>query len=282
MICSCMRAWISCASESSRAGAAFVAVNCASVPEALLEAEFFGHTANAFTGAGSARRGLLREADGGTLFLDEIGEMPQALQAKLLRALQDGRIRALGEEEETTVNLRVIAATNRDIEAEVAAGAWREDLFYRLETLSLVVPPLRDRADDLLALTGAFLARIAAERDLPGLRLTESVLESVQHYSFPGNVRELENALARAATFCEDSTIDVHHLPARMREQAAPPPPAADPLGITANPPPTLREVELRYIRWVLERTRQNKRRAAEILDVGRRTIYRKLGTGQA
>ena len=263
--------------ESPRAGSAFVAINCASVPESLLEAEFFGHTAHAFTGAGSARRGLFREADGGTLFLDEIGEMPPSLQAKLLRILQDGRVRALGSDEEVKVNTRIIAASNREIEADVKAGHWRKDLFYRLEALALEVPALRERDGDTLELTTWFLAKIAAEREVAGLRISERALDAIQRYPFPGNVRELQNALARAATFCEGGRIDVHHLPARVQNGAAPPPREADPLGINANTPPTLKELELRYIRWILKRTSDNKRRAAEILDVARRTIYRKL-----
>ncbi|MEX2494679.1 MAG: sigma-54 dependent transcriptional regulator [Woeseia sp.] len=263
--------------QSNRAAAPFIAINCASVPESLLEAEFFGHAAGAFTGASSARRGLFREADGGSLFLDEIGEMPASLQAKLLRVLQDGRVRALGNVQEIAVDVRIIAATNRSIEADVKAGRWREDLFFRLEALSLEVPALRDRGDDILTLTTWFLAKIAAERELAGLRLSERALETIQSYSFPGNVRELGNALARAATFCESGQIEVRHLPERLRSAKAPNPPDADPLGITSTPPPTLQELELRYIRWILEHTRHNKRRAAEILNVGRRTIYRKL-----
>jgi DNA-binding NtrC family response regulator len=264
--------------QSSRARSPFVAINCASVPESLLEAEFFGHTANAFTGAVSARRGLFREADHGTLFLDEIGEMPAALQAKLLRVLQDGRVRALGDADEVTVDVRIVAATNRKLEAAVKAGHWRQDLFYRLETLTLEVPPLRERSGDVLELANWFLTKIAAERGLTTLSLSERALAAIQAYSFPGNVRELSSALARAATFCGGAQIDLHHLPARVRNGPAWAPPTLDPLGICDTPPPTLRELELRYIHWILERTRQNKRRAAQILDVGRRTIYRKLG----
>lgn len=263
--------------ESKRAKRAFVAINCASVPEALLEAEFFGHTANAFTGARSARAGLFAEADGGTLFLDEIGEMPAALQAKLLRAIQEGRVRPLGGAEEVPVDVRIIAATNRDIEADVRAGIWREDLYYRLETLSLKIPPLRRRGDDKLELTAHFLATLAAQRELPQLKLSEAALAAVRAYPFPGNVRELGNALARAATFCDDGLIDVQHLPARMRTQDTAPEQGHDPLGINAQPWPTLAQIEARYIRWVLERTGNNKKKAAEILDVGRRTVYRKL-----
>jgi len=264
--------------QSNRANAPFVAINCASVPETLLEAEFFGHTAGAFTGAGTDREGLFAEANGGILFMDEIGEMPKSMQAKLLRVLQDGVVRPLGSGRETTVDVRIVAATNRDIEAAVGVGEWREDLFYRLEILSLTVPPLRERPDDLLTLATHFLARIAAERGLRELRLTERALDAIMKYTFPGNVRELGNAMARAATFCEGSRIDVQHLPKRMRAAGKLPDHDADPLGITKLPMPTLEQVERRYIEWVLAHTGNNKRRTAEILGVGRRTIYRKLG----
>lgn len=264
--------------QSNRADAPFVAINCASVPETLLEAEFFGHTAGAFTGAGTAREGLFSEANGGILFMDEIGEMPMSMQAKLLRVLQDGVVRPLGGGQEITVDVRIVAATNRDIEAAVKEGEWREDLFYRLEILSLTVPPLRERPDDLLTLATHFLTRIAVERGLQELRLTERALDAIMNYPFPGNVRELGNAMARAATFCEGSRIDVQHLPKRMRAAGKVPDQDGDPLGITKLPLPTLEQVERRYIEWVLAHAGNNKRRTAEILDVGRRTIYRKLG----
>ena len=268
--------------ESPRAERCFVAVNCASVPEALLEAEFFGHTANAFTGAGAARRGLMAEAHGGTLFLDEIGEMAGALQAKLLRALQERTVRPLGGTEETRVDVRIITATNRDLEAEVEAGRWREDLYYRLEALALEVPPLRERgSEDRVVLAAHFLAALAAQRGLPGLRLAESAFDALHSYAFPGNVRELGNALARAATFCEDGEIELRHLPRRIREKLSHSGHDADPLGINAEPPPTLAQLEERYIRWIIGRTGNNKRRAAKVLDVGRRTIYRKLDAGE-
>lgn len=265
--------------ESQRKQGPFVAINCASVPESLLEAEFFGHTANAFTGARSARRGLFAEAGGGTLFLDEIGEMPPALQAKLLRVLQEKRVRPLGGGDEIAVDARIVAATNRDIEAEIEAGRWREDLYYRLETLSLHVPPLRQRDDDRLLLIAHFLSALAAERDIPKLAISEDALALLQAYPFPGNVRELGNALSRAATFADNGCVEARHLPARMRKFTAHTDSehSFDPLGLTASKPPTLEEVETRYIRWILERNRGNKKRAAEILDVGRRTIYRKL-----
>jgi DNA-binding NtrC family response regulator len=263
--------------ESARAAKPFVAVNCASIPGPLLEAEFFGHTANAFTGARTARRGLFAEADKGTLFLDEIGELPQSLQAKLLRTLQEQSVRPIGASRETSVDTRIIAATNRDVAAEVAAGSWRADLYYRLEALTLDVPPLRARGDDRGTLIKHFLAVLASERNQPSLRLTGPAFDALNAYPFPGNVRELSNALARAATFCENGAIGLHHLPERMRGTPRLEPAGADPLGILSQPPPTLAEVERRYIEWILSRTDQNKRRAARILDVGRRTVYRKL-----
>jgi DNA-binding NtrC family response regulator len=264
--------------ESRRRDEPFIAINCASIPEALLEAEFFGHTANAFTGAGAARRGLFAAADRGTLFLDEIGEMSPALQAKLLRAVQERRVRPLGAAIEESVDVRILAATNRDIEAEVKAARWREDLYYRLETLSVDVPSLRERGSDhRTALLAYFLASLAAQHGQPQLHLSEDAFEALQRYSFPGNVRELRNALTRAATFSEGGSIAVRHLPERMRSNLREPPGGADPLGLDGDPPPTLAQVQERYIRWIIDRTGQNKKRAAQLLGVGRRTIYRKL-----
>jgi len=264
--------------ESERSNRPLVSVNCASIPENLLEAEFFGHTAGAYTGATGAREGLVREADGGTLFLDEVGEMPATMQAKLLRVLQDGRVRPIGQDTELDVDVRIVAATNRNLVEAVDEGSWRKDLYYRLEALSLEVPPLRDRLEDIPELVAHFTARIAAERELPGLTLTEPALDALHAYGFPGNVRELRNALARAAVFCDGGQIDVTHLPTRIRAGADRHRPGGDdPLGIGAEPKPSLEQVELRYIRWILETTDNNKRRAAEILGIGRRTLYRKL-----
>jgi DNA-binding NtrC family response regulator len=263
--------------ESHRASKPFIAVNCASIPETLLESEFFGHTAGAFTGARVARRGLFAEADKGTLFLDEIGELPPSLQAKLLRTLQEQAIRPIGAARETLVDARIIAATNRDIAADVAAGRWREDLYYRLEALTLDVAPLRERGDDCAALIRHFLVILASDRGWPRLRLAEPASDALSAYHYPGNVRELSNSLARAATFCENGVIELRHLPERIRDSLRPESATSDPLGILAQPPPTLAAVERRYIKWILARTGHNKRRAARILDVARRTVYRKL-----
>ncbi|MEX0900362.1 MAG: sigma-54 dependent transcriptional regulator [Gammaproteobacteria bacterium] len=264
--------------ESERRAGPFVPVNCASIPEALLEAEFFGHTAGAFTGARGARAGLFAEAGGGSLFLDELGEMPLALQAKLLRVLQDHKVRPVGGNAEIEVDVRIITATNRKLEDEVAAGAVREDLYYRLEALQLHLPPLRERGDDKIELAAHILARLARDLGRPSLMLADATLEMIQKYPFPGNVRELQNTLTRAATFCSGNRIEPRHLPDRVRaggdeaSQAK-----SDPFGLGDAMPITLAELERRYIRWVLEYTGDNKRRAAEILDIGRRTLYRKL-----
>jgi DNA-binding NtrC family response regulator len=265
--------------ESERAEGPFVAVNCAGIPAELLESELFGHTAGAFTGATRARRGLFAEGDGGTLLLDEIGEMPVPMQAKLLRVLQDGRVRPVGANREETIDVRVVAATNRDLQREVAARRFREDLFYRLETFVLHVPPLRERGEDLELLTAHFIERFSARlgHDISGI--TDAVLQRLKRYPFPGNVRELANVVERAVTFCQEREIDLLHLPTRLRNTI----PAGStsallPEVLGQDELPELEEVERRYIEVVLERVSGNKRRAAEILGIGRRTLYRRLG----
>lgn len=271
--------------ESDRAGKPFLPVNCAGIPEDLLESEFFGHSAGAFTGATRTRKGLFLEADGGTLLLDEIVEMPLALQAKLLRVLQEGMVRPVGADAERRVDVRVLAATNRDLDLEVRGGALRQDLFYRLETFTVTVPPLRERDDDLELLVGRFLHRFATQMDRNVRGLSPSAFERLRDYSFPGNVRELQNTIERAVTFCDGPVIKLEHLPPRILKQ---------PVGAGALPPgipdlpgllvardtalPSLAELEARYIRYVLEQVDGNKRRAAALLGIGRRTLYRRLG----
>jgi len=269
--------------ESARADKPFLAVNCAGVPADLLESEFFGHAEGAFSGADRARPGLFREADGGTLFLDEIGEMPAALQAKLLRALQDGRIRPVGADREHQVDVRLIAATNQNLQSLVDKGEFREDLYYRLEAFQLEIPPLRERGEDLELLAMSFLARFAAARKRPARRLSEQALAAVRGYRWPGNVRELKNAMERAVTFCEDEEIGLEHLPERVRRgsennAAAPAPDNGVPAGLLEGDMlPSLDELRQRYVHYVLERVDGNKRRAAALLGVGRRTLYRWL-----
>lgn len=267
--------------ESDRNSGPFITVNCAGIPAELLESELFGHAAGAFTGALQARKGLFAEADGGTLLLDEIGDMPLEMQSKLLRILQDGRVRPVGANREQNLDVRIIAATNRKLQEAVTQGLFREDLYYRLETFMLQVPPLRLRGDDIELLTANFITHysLRLQRDIQGI--TPAALKQLKAYAFPGNVRELSNAIERAVTFCRETEIDVHHLPERLRSASA---------GVTAivegNIPavlldketlPSLEHLEQRYIRYVLDKLNGNKRRAAEVLGIGRRTLYRRL-----
>lgn len=263
--------------ESERRDRPFVPINCASVPTELLESEFFGHAAGAFTGARNERRGLFAVADGGTLFLDEISEMPLGLQAKLLRVLEDHRIRPVGSDTEETVDVRVIAATNRDPEEAVAAKLLREDLFYRLEALALQLPPLRERGDDLDLLAGRFLARLCAQQGKQDMVLSEDAVDCLRAYRFPGNVRELFNALERAVTFADGRVIRPRHLPRRVTEGFRSDASPGAPPGVETHDRPTLQQVEMRYIRQVLDQAGGNKREAARILGIGRRTLYRRL-----
>lgn len=267
--------------ESDRADAPFVAVNCAGVPPDLLEAEFFGHSAGAFTNAARARPGLFAEANGGTLLLDEIAEMPQSLQAKLLRVLQDGRMRPVGKDTETSVDVRVIAATNRDLQALIGAGDFREDLYYRLETFSIEAPPLKARGDDVELLAANFLQRFAVSQNKHIEGLSDAALARLRAYSFPGNVRELENAIERAATFCNDAQIAPKHLPERIRRGRSGAADTKEDLleTLTEGEPvlPTLEQLQRTYITHVLAQVGGNKRRAAALLGIGRRTLYRWL-----
>ena len=267
--------------ESERSNGPFLAVNCAGVPAELLESEFFGHAEGAFSGAERARPGLFRQADGGTLFLDEIGEMPLALQAKLLRALQDGRIRPVGSDHEHQVDVRLLAATNVDLNEKAAAGQFREDLYYRLETFQLELPPLRERGEDLDLLAMSFLTQFAAARQRPARLLSGRTQAALHAYSWPGNVRELGNAMERAVTFCEGERIEPEHLPDRVRrgskERSVNRPEAIPKALLEGDVLPSLNELRQRYVRYVIERVDGNKRRAAALLGVGRRTLYRWL-----
>ncbi|TVP88418.1 MAG: sigma-54-dependent Fis family transcriptional regulator [Thioalkalivibrio sp.] len=197
---------------SPRAGQPFVPVNCASIPEGLVEAELFGHAQGAYTGAVKARTGLIESADGGVLFLDEIGELAPAAQARLLRVLQEGEIRPVGANQARRVDVRLLAATHRDLEAMIDTGAFRADLYYRLRVLELRIPPLRERLDDLDGLVSHFLAELEQRFGAPGLTLDEETRRRMHAYDWPGNVRELKNALERAVVLSEDNSIDWENL----------------------------------------------------------------------
>lgn len=268
---------------SSRRNGPYMVVNCGGIPSELMESEFFGHAAGAFTGARTQRAGLFQQANGGSLLLDELGEMPLALQAKLLRVLQDGKVRPVGSDHEIQLDVRIIGATNRNLTEAVADGGFREDLFYRLETFALQVPPLRARGEDIQQLTAFFLTRFNARQKQSIKGFSDAALTLLQHYSFPGNVRELQNAVERAATFCDTPLIEVQHLPQRIREQAdtSASPATITTLPILSNQPfdvtamPTLETVQRQYIHQVLAAADGNKRRAADILGITRRTLYR-------
>jgi two-component system response regulator PilR (NtrC family) len=236
--------------QSARAGKPFVAVNCGAIPEALMEAEFFGYRKGAFTGATDERDGFFQAANGGTLMLDEVADLPLAMQVKLLRAIQERRVRKIGATAEEAVDVRIISATHKDLGKLVESGQFRQDLFYRLNVIELTLPPLRGRLDDLPLLADAILARLAGPG---GARLGAGVLDALQGYAFPGNVRELENVLERALAFANDGVIEVGDLllkGARLAEAAeapqpqpasppAPPPPLAQPAPMAATPAAT-------------------------------------------
>ncbi|RHW19732.1 sigma-54-dependent transcriptional regulator [Pseudomonas jilinensis] len=270
---------------SARKDKPYLTVNCGGIPGELMESEFFGHAAGAFTGARQQRAGLFQQANGGSLLLDELGEMPLALQAKLLRALQDGRVRPVGSDHEIQVDVRVIAATNRNLSDAVAAGEFREDLFYRLETFTLQVPPLRARGDDIQRLAELFLTRFNTRRQRRIRGFTDEALALLLSYNYPGNVRELENAVERAATFCSGPYIDAADLPQRIRDNSAEQETSSSSQGSAFNLPlnqdpsglPDLESVQRQYIHQVLKATGGNKRKAAEILGITRRTLYRWL-----
>lgn len=265
--------------ESRRSEGPFVAVNCAGVPAELLESEFFGHRAGAFTGARQARRGLFAEADGGTLLLDEIGEMPRLLQAKLLRTLQEGHIKPVGADQEQAVDVRILASTHRDLSAMVHSGDFREDLFYRLEALHLRVPPLRERKTDIEPLARYFMQCAAQRQGKPGPQLDERTRQVLLGYGFPGNVRELANAMERAVTFCTGERVLPRDLPTRMLTPAVPSATLPDEIASSMDVEqlPTLEQVQHRYASEVLARVGGNKRQAARILGINRRTLYRWL-----
>src|SRR6267142_2617613 len=262
--------------RSGRAENTFVAVNCGAIPAELIESELFGHMKGSFTGADRDRRGLWEEADQGTVFLDEITETTPAFQVKLLRALQEGEIRRVGSNRTQQVDVRVVAASNRDVEGEVEAGRFRQDLFYRLNAVSIVLPPLRERKEDVLLLAKSFADQVYTLS--PRVKFSMEALQLLEEYPWPGNIRELENAVVRATAIC-DGIIRVKDLPERVRDvrQEATAIESTEEKVSETNPQewPSLAEVEGRYVARVLEHTRGNKQAAARLLGVDRKTVER-------
>jgi len=259
---------------STRRDRPFVAVNCGAIPENLLESELFGHVRGAFTGATADKVGLFQEAHGGTLLLDEVGELPQPLQVKLLRALQEGEIRRVGEPASRKVDARVIAATARDLEAEVQSGSFREDLFYRLDVVHIHIPPLRDRRTDIPGLVAALLERVAT-RSGRRVSITPGALEAVRRANWPGNVRELENALERAAVLSADGGIRAEALADRtsVKVSSGGPGPSADAVTLRA----ALDEAERSAVEDALSATAGNRTEAARMLGISVRSLFYKL-----
>ena len=259
--------------HGSRAEAPFVPINCTAIPEGLLESELFGHVRGAFTGAHTTKRGLFEKADGGTLFLDEIGDMGLGVQSKLLRVLQDREIRPVGGTQSVQVDVRIIAATNKDLEKEMQEGRFREDLYYRLNVIPIHVPPLRERPEDIPALAETFLAR---HGDGETYKLTPQALRSLAGQPWRGNGRELENVIERAIALAEGTEIEASDLPSAG---SAPDPSDRSTdafLRASAERELTLREVEELYIEEILRRQGGNKVRSARILGIDRKTLYRR------
>jgi len=261
--------------RAARKAGPFVAINCGAIPENLLESELFGYKKGAFTDATSDKRGLFEEANGGTLFLDEIGELPLNLQVKLLRVLQEETIRRLGDSKDMHVDVRIVAATHRDLAAEVKAGRFREDLFYRINVLHVAIPPLRERREDIPLLIDHFVARNNARLGTQIRGLSAEARKTLLEYGWPGNVRELENTVERAMVLCETDTIQASDLPERIRE-------ALDPVQVQLRSgelsiKKTVSAIERILIRRALQKTKGNRTRAAELLEISHRALLYKI-----
>ena len=270
--------------QSRRSHGPFVPVNVGALPESLIESELFGYVRGAFTGAIGERVGLVEEADGGTLFLDEIGDMPPTTQVKLLRTLENNEVRRVGENATRVVDVRVVAATHRDLMAEVAAGRFREDLYYRLNVVQIVLPPLRERREDIGLLASYFLERIAGREGREGLEVTPEAQALLERYDYPGNVRELENAIQHAVAVSEGKRIHAEDLPAAVRARRLLPTRSAP--GTVADAAPrsdpsrdtwSLADIEKEHIQRVLSLHRGNATTAARQLGISRTTLWRKL-----
>jgi DNA-binding NtrC family response regulator len=268
--------------KSPRTGKPFVAINCGALPESILESELFGHERGSFTGANATKRGLFEEAKGGTLFLDEIGEISPKMQVQLLRVLQEAEIRRVGAAETIKVDVRVVAATNRDLKAEVAAGRFREDLLFRLQVVTVHVPPVRERRGDIPLLIKHFIARHAERLARRAPHVAPEVYEMLESYAFPGNVRELSHIIERAMLLAREGVITASDLPPEVTRAWTATAAEGGGLGSLADDWPTLQLLERRYIDRVLSRTGGNKTRAAEVLGIDRRTLNRMFARERA
>ena len=265
--------------HSPRSHRPFVAVDCGAMTESLLESELFGHVRGAFTGAFAEKRGVFEEADTGTCFLDEIGDITPNMQAKLLRVLQENEIRRVGGQKWIKVDVRILAATNRDLVESVKQGTFRQDLFYRINVVTIHLPALRQRTEDIPALAYHFLRRYSQENGKPVVGISEDAMTLLRTYTWPGNIRELENTIERAVALSNQAMLTPEDLPVEVRDRSTP--------GAHSDRPsdawkgfddlPTLEEVKKRYILHVLDSTQGNISRAAEILDIDRRSLYRML-----
>lgn len=253
-----------------RASRSFVAINCTAIPESLMESELFGHAKGSFTGAHQRKKGLFEEAEGGTLFLDEIGDMDMSLQSKLLRVLQERKIRAVGDTFDRDIDVRIVAATHKDLKAAIKNGSFREDLYYRLSVIPIVIPPLRHRREDIPLMAEHFLRRFAAANNSHVTGFTQKAISRMMAMPWEGNVRELENWVERAVVLCRGSQIDEQDLPAPADATAE------SFFGEVAGQFPTVEELEKRYIKLILDKTGGKKEKAAQILGMNRRTLYRK------
>jgi len=262
---------------SPRASGPFVPINCSAIPETILESELFGYEKGAFTGATGRKEGRFERAHGGTLFLDEVGEMSTAVQVKLLRVLQDGVVERLGGKQPVRVDVRIVAATNKDIAAEVRSGRFREDLFYRLNVIAVRMPSLRERREDIPLLASAFLRRLAEKNGKALTGFTQEALAALEHYAWPGNVRELEHAIERAVVLSRGELVGEADLPEAVRGSLSTAGVATGPSSIAIAIGMPMEEIERLVIRETLRHTRGDKTLAAQLLGIAARTIYRKL-----
>lgn len=263
--------------HSGRAQRPFVAVDCGALTETLLESELFGHTRGAFTGAVADKKGVFQSADGGTCFLDEIGDISLNMQSKLLRVLQEEEVRPVGGKEWVKVDVRVLAATNKDVDELVRNGTFREDLYYRLKVITIRLPPLRERLEDIDALTQVFIRRYSQAAGKPITAISDDAVERLRNYFWPGNIRQLENAIEQAIVLSNQPLLTLDDLPREVREDLPPSYNSADQGQLLFSGTPSLEEIKKRYALYVMNQARGNISRAAKILDIDRRSLYRML-----